>query len=98
MRSVTGNHDTGIRGWIDQHVNIRHRRRRRDNHRSRHRTGPNPYRRGTKYVIFPENRIIQTWDFIMILSIWYCAFFIPFRFGISGGYYTGQYERCSIPA
>eukprot|EP00584_Thalassiosira_punctigera_P010985 CAMPEP_0172545316 /NCGR_PEP_ID=MMETSP1067-20121228/15255_1 /TAXON_ID=265564 ORGANISM="Thalassiosira punctigera, Strain Tpunct2005C2" /NCGR_SAMPLE_ID=MMETSP1067 /ASSEMBLY_ACC=CAM_ASM_000444 /LENGTH=538 /DNA_ID=CAMNT_0013332031 /DNA_START=233 /DNA_END=1850 /DNA_ORIENTATION=- len=30
----------------------------------------------------------QAWDFIMIVVIWFYAFYIPFHFGISGGYYT----------
>lgn len=45
---------------------------------------------GIKYVIFPESFKVQIWDFIMILSIWYCALCIPFRFGISGGYYISK--------
>ena len=51
----------------------------------------NPSLKGIKYVIFPENKFAQIWDFIIILAIWYYAFYIPFHFGISGGYYTVYY-------
>ena len=48
----------------------------------------NPTLIGIKYVIFPENKFAQYWDFIVIMAIWYYAFYIPFHFGCSGGYYT----------
>ena len=51
----------------------------------------NPSLKGIKYVIFPDNKFAQVWDFIIILAIWYYAFYIPFHFGISGGYYTVYY-------
>ena len=51
----------------------------------------NPSLKGIKYVIFPENKFAQVWDFIIILAIWYYAFYIPFHLGISGGYYTVYY-------
>jgi len=41
--------------------------------------------------LHPENKFAQIWDFIIILAIWYYAFYIPFHFGISGGYYTVYY-------
>lgn len=56
----------------------------------------NPSLKGIKYVIFPNNRYAQIWDFVMILSIWYYAFYIPFHFGISGGYYTVFYTWFTI--
>ncbi|KAL7535358.1 hypothetical protein ACHAXR_006440 [Thalassiosira sp. AJA248-18] len=57
-----------------------------------HRTGPvNPSLKGIKYVIFPDNRIAQVWDFVMILAIWYYSFYIPFNLGISGGCYSGNF-------
>jgi len=48
----------------------------------------NPSLKGIKYVIFPNNRMAQIWDFVMIIAIWYYAFYIPFHFGISSGYFT----------
>ena len=42
--------------------------------------------KGLKWVIFPEDRIAQVWDFLMILVIIFYAFYIPFHAGISGGY------------
>lgn len=54
-----------------------------------HRKQPvNPSLKGINYVIFPGNRFAQVWDVVMILVIWYFAFFIPFQFGVSGGYYS----------
>lgn len=87
MHSSTNNGT--IAQKIDKRVDIM-RPSRSPNHRQ---TKPIPHLKRLKYVIFPNNIIIQIWDFIMILSIWYCAFFIPFRFGISGGYFTGTRER-----
>jgi hypothetical protein len=48
---------------------------------------------GIKYVISPESIKVQIWDCVVILSIWYYALYLPFRFGISGGYYVGEYDR-----
>ena len=47
---------------------------------------------GIKYVISPESIKVQIWDCVVILSIWYYALYLPFRFGISGGYYIGEYD------
>jgi hypothetical protein len=41
---------------------------------------------GYRYVIFPESRAMQSWDLIIILFTCYNAFWIPFEFGMSGGY------------
>ena len=59
-----------------------------NSHYNRNNMPVNPSLKGIKYVIFPENKYAQWWDFVMICSIWYYAFYIPFHFGISGGYYT----------
>eukprot|EP00585_Thalassiosira_rotula_P005600 CAMPEP_0196149044 /NCGR_PEP_ID=MMETSP0910-20130528/29000_1 /TAXON_ID=49265 /ORGANISM="Thalassiosira rotula, Strain GSO102" /LENGTH=574 /DNA_ID=CAMNT_0041411893 /DNA_START=89 /DNA_END=1813 /DNA_ORIENTATION=+ len=56
----------------------------------------NPSLKGIKYVIFPENRYAQAWDFAMIVVIWYYAFAIPFHFGISSGYYQMCYRGFSL--
>ncbi|KAL7549143.1 hypothetical protein ACHAWF_012412 [Thalassiosira exigua] len=56
----------------------------------------NPYLKGSKYVIFPQNVWIQAWDFLVIVSIWYYSFYIPFHFGISLGYYTVMVKSFSI--
>mmetsp|Transcript_5639 Transcript_5639/g.14109 ORF Transcript_5639/g.14109 Transcript_5639/m.14109 type:complete len:550 (-) Transcript_5639:868-2517(-) len=57
---------------------------------TRHRNnGPiNPNLKGIKYVIFPDNRAAQVWDVVMVTVIWYYAFYFPFHFGISGGYFS----------
>lgn len=44
--------------------------------------------KGYKYVIFPEQKRAQAWDFLMILVIIFYAFYIPFHAGISAGYLT----------
>lgn len=63
-----------------------------NSHHNRNNVPVNPSLKGIKYVIFPENKHAQRWDFVMICSIWYYAFYIPFHFGISGGYYTVYYD------
>jgi hypothetical protein len=45
----------------------------------------NPHVKGLKYVIFPNNKKIRWWDFLMILVVLYYAFWIPFHFGVGGG-------------
>ena len=45
-----------------------------------------PHIKGLKYVIFPNSTKILWWDFLMILVIFYYAFWIPYHFGIEGGY------------
>ena len=50
----------------------------------------NPSFRGIRFVIFPENRWGQAWDFIMIIVIWYYSFYIPFHICVSGGYFYSQ--------
>jgi len=45
-----------------------------------------PHIKGLKYVIFPNNPKILCWDFLMILVVFYYAFWIPYHFGIAGGY------------
>ena len=62
-----------------------------NSHHNRNNVPVNPSLKGIKYVIFPDNKFAQVWDFIIILAIWYYAFYIPFHFGISGGYYTVYY-------
>ncbi|KAL7463132.1 hypothetical protein ACHAXS_003513 [Conticribra weissflogii] len=44
-----------------------------------------PSLRGIRYVIFPDNKWAQQWDFVMILVIFYYAFSVPYQLGISGG-------------
>mmetsp|Transcript_20538 Transcript_20538/g.44575 ORF Transcript_20538/g.44575 Transcript_20538/m.44575 type:complete len:568 (-) Transcript_20538:1001-2704(-) len=56
----------------------------------------NPSLKGIKYVIFPNNRWAQRWDMVMIMAIWYYAFYIPFHFGISAGYFTVYYDGFMI--
>jgi hypothetical protein len=41
-----------------------------------------------KYVIFPDEKRAQLWDFLMIFVIIFYAFYIPFHTGISSGYFT----------
>ena len=48
----------------------------------------NVHLKGIKYVIFPEEKKAQVWDFLMILVIIFYAFYIPFHAGISSGYLT----------
>eukprot|EP00985_Skeletonema_marinoi_P001454 scaffold581_cov127-Skeletonema_marinoi.AAC.5 len=48
----------------------------------------NVHLKGLKYVIFPEEKKAQVWDFLMILVIIFYAFYIPFHAGISSGYFT----------
>ena len=63
-----------------------------NSHHNRNNGPVNPSLKGIKYVIFPENKHAQRWDFVILWSIWYYAFYIPFHFGISGGYYTVYYD------
>lgn len=46
-----------------------------------------PSLRGYQYVIFPERKSTQLWDLTIILFTVYNAFWIPYQFGMSGGYY-----------
>ncbi|KAL7495293.1 hypothetical protein ACHAWT_006619 [Skeletonema menzelii] len=48
----------------------------------------NVHLQGLKYVIFPDEKKAQVWDFLMILVIIFYAFYIPFHAGISAGYLT----------
>ena len=41
---------------------------------------------GYRYVIFPESFAAQLWDSIIIVVTFYNALWIPYEFGISGGY------------
>jgi len=41
---------------------------------------------GYRYVIFPESLSAQFWDSIIIVVTFYNALWIPYEFGISGGY------------
>ena len=43
--------------------------------------------KGLRWIIFPDNRLAQVWDMIMIVAIWFYAFALPFQMGISGGYF-----------
>ena len=52
--------------------------------------------KGIRFVIFPENHLVQLWDFIMILVIWYYSFYIPFHICISGGYYAAANQGFTI--
>jgi hypothetical protein len=52
-------------------------------------TGPTSLQlKNLKYVIFPDEKIAQVWDFLMILVIIFYGFYIPFHAGISSGYLT----------
>lgn len=46
-----------------------------------------PSLRGYQYVIFPEKKLTQLWDLTIIIFTVYNAFWIPYQFGMSGGYY-----------
>jgi hypothetical protein len=48
----------------------------------------NLHLKGIKYVIFPDEKRAQVWDFLMILVIIFYAFYIPFHAAISSGYLT----------
>mmetsp|Transcript_20730 Transcript_20730/g.46032 ORF Transcript_20730/g.46032 Transcript_20730/m.46032 type:complete len:584 (-) Transcript_20730:831-2582(-) len=43
--------------------------------------------KGLRWIIFPDNRLAQVWDMVMIMAIWFYAFALPFQIGISGGYF-----------
>ena len=43
--------------------------------------------KGLRWIIFPDNRVAQVWDLMMIVAIWFYAFALPFQMGISGGYF-----------
>ncbi|KAL7513771.1 hypothetical protein ACHAXN_013220 [Cyclotella atomus] len=46
-----------------------------------------PSLKGYRFVIFPEKASTQFWDLLIIGFTVYNAFFIPYQFGMSGGYY-----------
>ncbi|GBG31764.1 Flap endonuclease 1 [Hondaea fermentalgiana] len=43
--------------------------------------------RKPKWIVYPSNKIIRTWDGIMLLNLFILSFTLPYQIGVSGGYY-----------
>ncbi len=50
-----------------------------------------PHIKGLKYVIFPNSTKILWWDFLMILVVFYYAFWIPYHFLETIPYLSSKY-------